>query len=119
MCCDIKTLKAALWMWLAQLGDCEMWSDTLAYDWVLFCDIFGGAQSIPKNVYYIPFDLATLFKLKGIDPDISRKEYSGLNRDIYNEHNALDDAIMIKRCYERATKQPKKEKVVMPEEEKK
>src|SRR5690348_4205522 len=35
----------------------EVWSDCLAYDWVLFCEIFGGAFQVPKNIYYIPFDI--------------------------------------------------------------
>ncbi len=34
----------------------EMWSDCYAYDWVLFCDLFGGAMNVPDCVYYIPFD---------------------------------------------------------------
>lgn len=76
----------------------EMWSDCLAYDWVLFCDLFGGALNIPSNVYYIPFDLATLFKLKGIDPDINREEYAGMTGQ---KHNALHDSLVIKACYEK------------------
>lgn len=86
--------------WSAQYNMVEMWSDCLAYDWVLFCNLFGGAFGIPKNVYYIPFDLATLFKLKGIDPDISREEYAGMTGG--NKHNALHDAQVIKACYEKA-----------------
>src|SRR5206468_2696497 len=43
--------------WLHRLGSIEVWSDCLAYDWVLFCDLFGDALSLPPNVYYIPFDL--------------------------------------------------------------
>jgi hypothetical protein len=78
----------------------EMWSDCLAYDWVLFCDLFGGALSIPEIVYYIPFDLATLFKVKGIDPDINREEYSGLAGG--SKHNALWDSQVIRACYDRA-----------------
>src|SRR3990167_606425 len=26
---------------VAMKGNCDMWSDCLAYDWVLFCDLFG------------------------------------------------------------------------------
>lgn len=77
----------------------EMWSDCLAYDWVLFCDLFGGALNIPNCVYYIPFDLATLFKVKGIDPDINREEYAGLSGG--NKHSALWDAQVIKACYDK------------------
>jgi hypothetical protein len=78
----------------------EMWSDCYAYDWVLFCELFGGAFGVPDCVYYIPFDLATLFKLKGIDPDINREvfaEWAGGTK-----HNALHDAKVIKACYEKA-----------------
>ena len=78
----------------------EMWSDCYAYDWVLFCDLFGGAIKIPDCVYYIPFDLATLFRLKGIDPDINREEYAGMSGG--QKHNALHDAKVIKACYEKA-----------------
>lgn len=90
-----------LFRWLRQReAAIEMWSDCLAYDWVLFCDLFGGALSIPDCVYYIPFDLCTLLKIKGIDPDINREEYAGLTSDW--KHNALWDAQVIKACYEKA-----------------
>ena len=55
----------------------EIWSDCLAYDWVLFNELFGGAFGIPENVYYIPFDICTLFKMKNIDPDVSREKFIG------------------------------------------
>jgi len=88
----------------------EIWSDCLAYDWVLFNDIFGHAFNIPKNIYYIPFDICTLFKMKGVDPDIDREEFADgwistegklINPDLINKHNALWDAIIIKACYDR------------------
>jgi hypothetical protein len=78
----------------------EMWGDCLAYDWVLFCELFGGATNLPDAIYYIPFDLATAFLLVGVDPDISRELYSGLSG---TKHNALDDAQMIRACYQRVT----------------
>jgi hypothetical protein len=84
--------------WLSQFDKVEMWSDCLAYDWVLFCELFGGAFRLPENIYYIPFDLCTLFKLKGIDPDANREEFAGM---IGNKHNALHDARVIKACYEK------------------
>lgn len=86
-------------VWLSQWESVEMWSDCYAYDWVLFCQLWDGAFGIPKNIYYIPFDLATLFKVKGIDPDINREEYAGLSGG--NKHNALWDAQVIKACYEK------------------
>lgn len=76
----------------------EMWSDCLAYDWVLFNDLFGHAFNIPKNVYYIPFDICTLMKIKGVDPDINREEFAGIPG---KKHNALHDALVIKACYEK------------------
>lgn len=96
-------IRGALSMWLYSLGNkVEMWSDCLAYDWVLFCQLFGGAQKVPDFVYYIPFDLATLLKIKGIDPDISREVFSGLPTNAEQKHNALWDARVIKACYEKA-----------------
>lgn len=88
--------------WLEQFQDIEMWSDCLSYDWVLFCQLFGHAFNIPKNVYYIPFDLATLFKVKAIDPDISREKFA--YGEVYIEmlqkkHTALYDAKTIMACY--------------------
>jgi len=93
-------VKRELSEWLSQFDDIEIWSDCLAYDWVLFNGIFGHAFNIPENVYYIPFDICTLLKIKGVDPDISREQYAG---DIANveKHNALFDAKVIKACYEK------------------
>lgn len=94
-------LKQRLIQWFAEYGDktVEIWSDCLAYDWVLFCQIFGGAMEIPKNIYYIPFDICTLMKIKGIDPDISREEFAELMGG--EKHNAMHDARTIKYCYEK------------------
>lgn len=96
----------ALRNWLEQFGETiEMWSDCLAYDWVLFCELFGGAFHIPSCVYYIPFDLSTLFQIKGIDPDIDRElfAFSGSDKspDSMLKHNSLWDAIIIRKCYEK------------------
>ncbi len=92
-----------LGQWLFDLAvmpeQSEMWSDCLAYDWVLFCQLFGGALDIPICVYYIPFDLSTLFKIKGIDPDVNREEFARLT-DCGPKHNALWDAKVIKACFE-------------------
>lgn len=87
--------------WLKDLGKVEMWSDCLAYDWMLFCQLFGGAMKIPGSVYYIPFDLATLLKLKGIDPDVNREIFAGMGDTNAPKHNALWDARIIKACYEK------------------
>lgn len=91
--------------WLSQFDSVEVWSDCLSYDWVLFNNLFGTAFDIPKNIYYIPFDICTFFKIEGIDPDISREKYAKewLEKNGYSEagkHNCLWDAIVIKGCYE-------------------
>ncbi len=98
MCGPCFMIREKLTEWLAQFETIEVWSDCLAYDWVLFCDLFGGAFDIPKNIYYIPFDLCTLFKFSAIDPDVSREEFAGIAG---NKHNALHDAKVIKACYDK------------------
>lgn len=98
-----KFIAKKLKEWLKESGDVEMWSDCLSYDWVLFNDLFGSAFDIPKNVYYIPFDICTLFKLKGVDPDISREKF--IKDKIKGiKHTSLYDALVIKECYEKLIK---------------
>jgi 3' exoribonuclease, RNase T-like len=105
--CNILELRVRLEKWLSQFDKVEIWSDCLSYDWVLFNQIFGHAFNIPENVYYIPFDICTLFKVKGVDPDVSREKFGGDN--IYDgikfkfagapTHNALRDSFLIRACY--------------------
>lgn len=93
-------VMSALHSWLCQFESVEMWSDCLAYDWVLFCDLFGGAMGIPKNVNYIPFDLCTLLQVLGSDADVNREEFAyGKGVSVTGKHNALRDAQVIKDCY--------------------
>jgi hypothetical protein len=100
---DRQFVREEMEKWLAQFSYVEMWGDCLAYDWVLFCELFGGGvECLPRNVFYIPFDICTLFRVRGIDPDVSRAEYSELQGCC--KHNALWDAKVIKACYERLTK---------------
>ena len=94
-----ENIRNKLTSWLEQFGDVEIWSDCLSYDWVLFNHIWGHAFSIPKNVYYIPFDICTLFKIKGVDPDINREEFT--DYETSSKHNALHDARVIKACYDK------------------
>jgi hypothetical protein len=95
---DTSSVKEALTVWFAQFEQVEIWSDCLSYDWVLFNQIFGHAFSIPKNVYYIPFDICTLFYARGINPDVSREEYANFT-DNSQKHNALWDAKVIRKCF--------------------
>lgn len=97
---DSSFIKDRLTKWISQFESVEMWSDCLSYDWVLFntlmADYSQGYPQLPKNVNYIPFDICTLFKMKWIDPDISREEFSGMDG---KKHNALYDAEVIMECY--------------------
>lgn len=98
--------------WLSQqyfssdANELHIWSDVYAYDWVLFCNLFGGMMSIPKFIYYIPFDLATLLHIKEIDPDISREAFAMSVLDVAAptalKHNALFDAMIIGMCVRKA-----------------
>jgi hypothetical protein len=97
--CNIIKLRIDLTMWLSQFKEIEIWSDCLSYDWVLFNKIWGHAFNIPKNVYYIPMDICTFFKVKGIDPDVNREMFAGMQEGS-QKHNALWDAKVIKKCYE-------------------
>lgn len=107
---NTETVAAELKMWLEQFDDTiELWSDCLAYDWVLFCNLFGNAFNLPSCVYYIPFDICTLFKMNNIDPDINREEYAYMidtaSRSMLPKHNALWDACVIRVCYLRLINQ--------------
>lgn len=97
---DNLDVKNGLSEWLSQFEEVEMWSDCLSYDWVLFCQIFGHAFNVPSNVYYIPFDICTLFKANGIDPDVDREEFADF-RTNSRKHNAMHDARVIKVCYDK------------------
>jgi len=95
-----KELQQRISEFIAPYHTVEMWSDCLAYDWVLFNHIWEHAFNIPKKIYYIPFDLCTLFKIKGVDPDVNREEYAEMTHGV-NKHNSLWDAKVIKQCYKK------------------
>jgi 3' exoribonuclease, RNase T-like len=87
------------WFSVYDKGEVQVWADVLAYDWVLFCELFGGAMQLPEQVYYLPFDVATLLLAKGIDPDIHRETFVQLPDA--QKHNALWDARVTKAVYEK------------------
>ena len=100
---DTENILFELNNWLLNYDSIEIWLDVLAYDWVLFCNLYGHALNIPSNIYYIPLDLSTLFYIKNIDPDTSREEFVGDVESIQkiNKHNALHDAFVIKHCVQK------------------
>ncbi|MEM6771849.1 MAG: 3'-5' exoribonuclease [Bacteroidota bacterium] len=113
--------------YLAAFDQVVIWADVPAYDWVLFCELFGGAFGLPKNIHYIVRDLATLLEAKGYDIDTDRFDLAynnqgadagarvssadGRVQDLTpslapvetNEgllqHNALGDALACRKCH--------------------
>lgn len=92
-------VRARLEEWLSAYPKIEMWGDCIAYDWVLFNDLWKDSQSIPNNVSYIPQDLCTLLKICNVDPDVSREQFVGIEGGA--KHNAKHDALVIKKCCEK------------------
>lgn len=89
----------SLKIWLNQFDAVEIWADCYAWDWVLLCELFGGAFQLPKQVFYMPFDLASLFRFNGLDADTNRAEF--VQCSDLTPHNALDDARIIQACYQK------------------
>src|SRR5690606_34301086 len=71
---NTDALRKAIEGFIEPYSNVEMWGDCNSYDWVLFCNIWGHAFGVPEKICYIPFDICTMFKIMGIDPDISREE---------------------------------------------
>jgi len=107
-------VKFILSDWLSQFDSIEIWADVLAWDWVLFCDLFGGAFKLPKNIHYIPRDISTALLLAGVAPDIDRVEYAKEELEnifdgkpyykILPKHNALRDALVTAAVYRKLMK---------------
>jgi len=82
--------------WLDLFDEITIIGDCLAYDWVLFCELFGGARQLPGHMNYIPIDLSTVLAINGIDPDTSREGMAGQWYTIPGTpHNALHDVRVI------------------------
>ena len=98
---DKKAISNALKEWLFTFPNkMVIISDCLAYDWMMFCGLFGGGLTIEEeaNVSYIPLDICTMMADRGIDPDISREEFAGFDKNDA-KHNCLWDARMIEACF--------------------
>lgn len=108
---DTAFIKDKLLKWFAQFDQVELWSDCLAYDWVLLSEMIAdrekGYPQLPANfAYHSPYDILPLFKMKGVDPDITREKFAFgeyLHEMKEQKHNALWDAKVIKACYEKLT----------------
>jgi len=99
-------IKSALLIWLEQfekktnqkgkiIPSLQIWADVPHYDWVLFCELFGGARNIPKQIHFKALDLSTLMFAKGLDINKPLMDFMDKNEklpDDYRLHNALSDA---------------------------
>jgi hypothetical protein len=103
---DREQVARALRRWLKRFGaahSVRIWADVLAWDWVLFCELFGGSFGLPEQVHYIPLDLSTLLWAKGIDPDTDRESLGEVTwkdeRLKLARHHALYDALLEKDIF--------------------
>lgn len=100
---DSAFVAEKLATWFDQFSAIEIWADCLAWDWVLLAQLYGGAFGLPKHIHYMPGDLSTLFRVKGLEPDTSREEFAGtfdaVIADVPVKHNALWDALVVRACY--------------------
>lgn len=101
-----EEIRGALKFWLSQFGEkkgsLQCWADNPAYDWILFCELFGGALHIPPSIHYMCLDVATLFWKKGYDPDMDRVVFSGFSDEVTGrKHNALYDALVLKIAFKK------------------
>ena len=98
-----KGVLPVLKAWLGQWDAVVFWGDVPAYDWVLFCDLFGGALNLPGHIHFVVRDLATFFELEGYDVNIGRfdfvdSEVKGRAPFPLVQHNALADAWIGLQC---------------------
>lgn len=104
-----EEVAQALRSWLTQFstgpGSLHLWADVPAWDWVLFCGLFGGAFGLPESVHYIVRDLATWLEARGLDPDTPREQLGSVHQTQPNlrlaKHHALYDALLEQSIYAR------------------
>lgn len=75
------------------------------FDAVYWYKFFGDPKDHPA--FWIPLDFASILFAHGYAPDSPRHdaflEEIGIDRSHYNQHNALDDARLLKDMYEKIT----------------
>jgi len=106
--CAHTKLKYYLELWFKELlnkhtqPQVKLISDCMHYDMVLFNNIWGHAMDVPDYINYMPIDICTMFEMLCINPDISRQKFTKLDHTL---HNAMNDALLIKACYEKLIKE--------------
>ena len=118
---DNNTIKDEIVSWLSEYKQVEFIGDCPSYDWVLFCELFGGALNLPEYIssscHDINQDIANYLQISDRQAfeEVNREEFVGNNILIANDfaiqtglenfkHNALWDASIVKRCYEKISK---------------
>lgn len=99
-----SVITLALIEWLSQFKKIEFWGDCVAFDWMVMLDVLlqgESARNLPKNFNTIqPCDVMTLLVVRGINPKEPRHLLLGIDPN-ENKHNALYDAAITKKIYER------------------
>lgn len=102
---DSATIAKALDTWLKPWGEILICADNHAYDWVLFCQLFGGALHKPAAIHYMPLEFSTLLYHHGYDPDCDRTQLIPAEKiPTGHPHNSLWDAQVICEAYQATTK---------------
>lgn len=71
-----------------KINKCDFYGYYSAYDWVVFCWIFGTMKDLPKGYPMYCIDLKQMMDEKGLSKEWKRKHHP----DPEGEHNALIDA---------------------------
>ena len=113
---DTDLIKSELLKWCNQFKSIQFVADVSHYDFVLLCELFGGALDLPNNISPVCFDinqeLARVNKITCKEAfEIDRCEYinqiennfeSDLCKHIRlqpTSHNALEDAIRTRELF--------------------
>jgi oligoribonuclease (3'-5' exoribonuclease) len=103
---DKKTISESLNFWLKQFKNIEFWGDSVSYDWLLFIDLIGMGKTmrkLPNNFEsYHAYDISTVLKIKYHKPKENRHKILGIEN--INQHNALYDAEITMKLYEKFVK---------------
>ena len=114
---------------LCQYDQIQFISDCYTYDWMLLVDLLSvdkNALGMPNFINYIPLDLSTMLYMNGLDPDIDREKFCGIeslnkikdfikksfDNSIFDPsyirypltHNSLWDALVIQECMDKLKK---------------
>ncbi len=81
------------------------------FDWMGICKLFdaNNPSQISERIpfHYVPIDFSSMLFERGIEPGIPPTKIAnqyGIDISDINEHNALDDAKLLKRLYDKIIK---------------